>query len=667
MVKSEEKYKVEVEGNAVFVVKGNVSAVLPMNYKNITVTFDQKEYYKLQGGKLERDYCSHRLKIDESFRVNSTDLLNYNCLTFDTDKVFFLRLGNDLQLVSNKEALSILDYYKPDSDASCTNGLLYIMGMEECTDSLDLSIELSNRIIEREEFRKRADNPSTFKYYEPGKVGLKIYHNQPVNKNDVGLVDLKGKFILDLDMEIIDDSLFLLHKNNTLVKVENWNTYQPAREMMFAFNDGVVFNAKCIVSSCGPEDTIREFQEKKVGFLNEYLLKAAENGNLDRVKYLLSRGAYIDARDHKGVTPLYFSCSRNHLDVVEFLLDQGANANAVANTWTPLQTATAHGFLKIVQLILNKRDDVDAKRALEVVGHFSKENESKIKNLLEERVRGNEETIQHHIRHKRHKQHHRKHLQKKGKTDAYRHRIIENDSSAIESNQATSGASKPSSWINVFANSVVDAVKSIRQFIFSSFKPAIDMQTSRAITTEGTDVNGTILLLDVFIRKFTGQKYISSNTRGITEQEALGYVLSVTEKFREVVEQAALKSSISIHRLNIDFMKIQEEITGKIISGKFNEISGILKSYAEKGCPGREAGCSGRLSQKKFDKFMTEFNSIIDPVINQPMQQILSRLKASNVKEQLSLEPRSYLNNASVQGHLTQDRDLRKQGKVLIP
>ncbi|UPA54735.1 hypothetical protein MWH06_05500 [Wolbachia pipientis] len=118
-------------------------------------------------------------------------------------------------------------------------------------------------------------------------------------------------------------------------------------------------------------------------------------------------------------------------------------------------------------------------------------------------------------------------------------------------------------------------------------------------------------------------------------------------------------------------MEIRKEITGKVMSDKINEISGVLKSHVEKALPGREPGDPERLSKKNFGKFMTEFNSRIDPVIDQSMQQILSRdnmLKASNVKEQqISLEPRSYLNNTSVQGHLIQDRDLRKQGKILIP
>ncbi|QUI60870.1 latrotoxin-related protein [Wolbachia endosymbiont of Spodoptera picta] len=115
------------------------------------------------------------------------------------------------------------------------------------------------------------------------------------------------------------------------------------------------------------------------------------------------------------------------------------------------------------------------------------------------------------------------------------------------------------------------------------------------------DVNGTIMLLDMLIRKVTGQKYVSTVDQSISPLEAQGYARNITKRFEKVVEQAGLKSGVSMHRLNIDYMGMQKEITRKVMSGKFNEISGILSSYVEKAFPGRGAG---KLSPKKFDKFM---------------------------------------------------------------
>ncbi|WP_353273172.1 ankyrin repeat domain-containing protein [Wolbachia endosymbiont (group A) of Portevinia maculata] len=295
--------------------KNGLNVTLLPNYKDVTVTFDGQEYYKFQDGELERDYCSHSLKVDGRFSVNGTDLLNHhNCFTFDSDKVLFLKLNNDLLLLSDRGALSISDYYS------------------SVHKSWDLSIELSNKIMEPGEFGERANGFSSFRYYKPDEQGLQIYHNQPINNNDIGLVDLKGKSILDFDMKVMNDTLLLSHKNNTLVKVENWNTYQPAREMMFGFSDATVSNSKCIVSTCKSEDIVVEFnREKEQTQLDKELSDAVQSNSFSKVKSLVSRGANINAKDNDGNTLLHNAARENRLDAVKCLIDNGANINVKNN------------------------------------------------------------------------------------------------------------------------------------------------------------------------------------------------------------------------------------------------------------------------------------------------------------------------------------------------
>nr|WP_281508835.1 latrotoxin-related protein [Wolbachia endosymbiont (group B) of Pandemis cinnamomeana] len=172
------------------------------------------------------------------------------------------------------------------------------------------------------------------------------------------------------------------------------------------------------------------------------------------------------------------------------------------------------------------------------------------------------------------------------------------------------------------------------------------------------DVNGSIMLFDLLIRRVTGQKYISTVVQSISPLEAQGYALNIIEEFEKVVEQAGLKSGVSMHRLNIDYMGMQKEITRKVMSGKFDEVSGILSSYVEKACPGREAGCPGKLSEKRFNEFMAKFNKGLDVTLNQSIEQILHNggdtLEVNNIEEQQG--PRSYLNNTSIQGHLTRNK-----------
>ncbi|MGX9892650.1 latrotoxin-related protein [Wolbachia endosymbiont of Protocalliphora sialia] len=159
------------------------------------------------------------------------------------------------------------------------------------------------------------------------------------------------------------------------------------------------------------------------------------------------------------------------------------------------------------------------------------------------------------------------------------------------------------------------------------------------------DVNGTIMLLDLLIRKVTGQKYISTIDQSISPLEAQEYTLNITKGFEKVVEQAGLKSGVSMHRLNIDYMGMQKEITRKVMSGKFNEISGVLSSYIEKACPSREAG---KLSPKKFDKFIAQLNK---GLLNQSIEHNVDGRLEVNGAKQMSLEPQSYLSNASVHSH----------------
>ncbi|MGL9759649.1 MAG: latrotoxin-related protein, partial [Wolbachia sp.] len=200
-----------------------------------------------------------------------------------------------------------------------------------------------------------------------------------------------------------------------------------------------------------------------------------------------------------------------------------------------------------------------------------------------------------------------------------------------------------------------------------SFKPESTPSPISQIDAS-MDVNGSIMLFDLLIRRVTGQKYISTVDQSISPLEAQGYALNITKGFEKVVEQAGLKSGVSIHRLNIDYMGMKKEIIKKVMSGQLDEISGVLNSYLEEACPGREAGCPGKLSLKKFDQFILEFNSRLNVVLNQSVEQILHNgdgtLEVDNAKkQQINLEPRSYLSDASVQGHLTQG----KRGCNLIP
>jgi hypothetical protein len=63
------------------------------------------------------------------------------------------------------------------------------------------------------------------------------------------------------------------------------------------------------------------------GDVNDDLLAAARNGDLNTVKTLIDKGAPLEAKTPYGQTPLYLAAMSGHEAVVEFLLDKGAKTD----------------------------------------------------------------------------------------------------------------------------------------------------------------------------------------------------------------------------------------------------------------------------------------------------------------------------------------------------
>ncbi|WP_342068483.1 ankyrin repeat domain-containing protein [Wolbachia endosymbiont (group B) of Melanargia galathea] len=435
---------------------------------------------------------------------------------------------------------------------------------------------------------------------------------------------------------------------------------------------------------------------------NTLLYSAAEIGDLNLVKLLLDNGANIEAKNGEyQATPLHGAVENYRIDVVKLLLNRGANVNAEdKDNWTPLHYGADTNSPDIVKVLVDAHANLGAK------GNYGKtpldiakdKGHNNIVECLEKKLRGG--------RGERKRRHHH--------GDHNSHNLSRKPLAIDQPQIATSSGAKPSSWINDLFSRVKSSVgrllssksegtaSSLSQVDGQFAKASISNSsfTGTTLPSDGTDkrqenggffrdnvdyvnanlkrmcerqapvkfkpkdrntilemgdhylsqvdFNGTITLFDLLIRRVTGQKYISTIDQSISPLEAQEYTLNITKGFEKVVEQAGLKSGVSMHRLNIDFVEIQKEVTGKIMSGKFDEISGIFNSYVEKACSGKEAG---KLSPKKFEKFIAQFNK---GLLNQSIEQILhnrdGRLEVDDTK-QMSLEPQSYLSNASVHSH----------------
>ncbi|WP_406832882.1 MULTISPECIES: RHS repeat-associated core domain-containing protein [unclassified Wolbachia] len=334
---------------------------------------------------------------------------------------------------------------------------------------------------------------------------------------------------------------------------------------------------------------------------------AASSGKLDVVKYLVDKGADVKVKDNYGETSLHSSSGK--LDVVKYLVDKGADVNAKDNNGKTPLALVGSWKTELIQYLESK----GARRSRRSIQFQS----------LSEKTE-----ILHH--------------------DDNEFFYAQNDANTdLEEQQVTSRANKTSSWINDLFGWVKSSVSGLL-----GSKPALPKKTSNTTNSISQvdakmDVNGTIMLLDVLVRKVTGQKYISTVDQSISPLEAQGYALSIIERFEKVLNETAIKSGISVTNLNFDPVEVQSAIAGQIISENFSKIPKILYSFAKEACP----------EFKQIDKFLDHLKSNLEEVLAKQEAMILQQKvekpfkvlgQEVSRKGQLSKKPDTFLNGTSV-------------------
>ena len=88
------------------------------------------------------------------------------------------------------------------------------------------------------------------------------------------------------------------------------------------------------------------------------LMRAALDGNTERVRELIGEGADINQRDDNHRTALMFAVINRHYETMKVLLEYGADVNAESNKeGTALMAAALAGDLRMVQALLDKGAD----------------------------------------------------------------------------------------------------------------------------------------------------------------------------------------------------------------------------------------------------------------------------------------------------------------------
>ncbi len=96
------------------------------------------------------------------------------------------------------------------------------------------------------------------------------------------------------------------------------------------------------------------------------LVGASTNGKLEVVKYLISQGADINirtkAKNNNDFTALIMASGGGHLEVVKFLVANGANVNdKTKGGGTALMAASANGHLSVIKFLISKGANINAK------------------------------------------------------------------------------------------------------------------------------------------------------------------------------------------------------------------------------------------------------------------------------------------------------------------
>ncbi|WP_410542324.1 ankyrin repeat domain-containing protein [Wolbachia endosymbiont of Tetranychus urticae] len=194
---------------------------------------------------------------------------------------------------------------------------------------------------------------------------------------------------------------------------------------------------------------------------------------------------------------------------------------------------------------------------------------------------------------------------------------------AVQGN-VKSSASSPTSFINTiastFTNTVMGVIQGVSRFISAEKHSSAHMSSQ---PVQISDTNSTLLLLDVFIRKITGEKYVSLAEQSISPSQARAYALSIISSFEKVL---AKSSECAISKMDFYwFNKLFRSIEGSMISGQYSKVPRILYESAESVCT------------NPSKKFFSDVERNIERMLNDIVKENSMSLERSTINSSIPL------------------------------
>lgn len=103
------------------------------------------------------------------------------------------------------------------------------------------------------------------------------------------------------------------------------------------------------------------------GKSQEKLIKATQNGNLEKVKSLVSSGVSVNFKGgNKNLTPLQTAIKRDNPEIAKIFIKNGADVNATYegihhDGITPLHDAVQYGYNDVAKLLVQNGANMNAK------------------------------------------------------------------------------------------------------------------------------------------------------------------------------------------------------------------------------------------------------------------------------------------------------------------